>query len=248
MKYLIIEDERLAMTELKRMVTRLRPNYEYAGWCESIESAVSFLHKCKCKINLVFADIRLTDGVSFEIFDRTGYDGPVIFTTAYDEYALNAFKVNGIDYLLKPIDADELEKAILKLERIYGERTEYKYAVTKTIKDRFLVTIGDSMLSLVAKDIAFFNSEDGYTYAYTFTGKRYIMDKSIEALVDTLDSSTFCRVSRAYICNFDAVTRVAKMFGGRLKVITKPDSPSPILVSRERALQVIKWLNGDIDE
>lgn len=248
MKYLIIEDERLAMTELKRMVTRLRPGYEYVGWCENIESAVSLLHKCDSKINLVFADIRLTDGVSFEIFDRTGYNGPVIFTTAYDEYALNAFKVNGIDYLLKPIDADELEAAILKFERIYGRRIDEKEAVPKIIKDRFLVTIGDNMLSLVTKDIAFFNSEDGYTYAYTFTGKRYIIDKSIEALVDTLDSSFFCRVSRAYICNFDAVNRVAKMFGGRLKVITKPDSPSPILVSRERASQVIKWLNGDIDD
>lgn len=248
MKYLIIEDERLAMTELKRMVTRLRPEYKYVGWCESIESAVSMLEKYDGEVNLVFADIRLTDGISFEIFDKTGYDGPVIFTTAYDEYALNAFKVNGIDYLLKPIDADELESAILKFERIYGKRIEKGCTVPKTVKDRILVTIGNDMLSLVVKDVAFFNSEDGYTYANTFVGKRYIVDMSIEALVDMLDSSVFCRVSRAYICNLMAIVRVAKMFGGRLKVITKPDSPSPILVSRERASQVIKWLNGDIDK
>lgn len=248
MRYLMIEDERLAMAELKRMVTRLRPDYEYVGWCESIESAVSMLEKCEGEVELVFADIRLTDGISFEIFDKTGYDGPVIFTTAYDEYALNAFKVNGIDYLLKPIDADELESAILKFERIYEKKLEKRDTVSKTVKDRILVTIGNDMLSLVVKDIAFFNSEDGYTYANTFGRKRYIIDISIEALVDMLDSSIFCRVSRAYICNFEAVVRVAKMFGGRLKVITKPDSPSPILVSRERASQVIKWLNGDIDK
>ena len=248
MKYLIIEDERLAMSELRRMVTKMRPGYEFAGWCESVESAVSLLHDNKKTVDIVFADIRLTDGVSFEIFDKTGYNGPVIFTTAYDEYTLNAFKVNGIDYLLKPIDSEELEAAILKFERLYNERKGTETPTVNSAKDRFLVSIGDDMLPLAVKDIAFFNSEDGYTYANTFAGKRYIMDLSIETLATMLDFRMFCRVSRAYICNLEAVARVAKMFGGRLKVITNPESPNPILVSRERAVQVVRWLNGDMDK
>lgn len=245
MRYLIIEDERLAMTELKRMVTRLRPAYECAGWSESAEDSVAMLAGSESAIDLVFADIRLTDGISFDIFDQTGYNGPVIFTTAYDEYTLQAFKVNGIDYLLKPIGMEELEAAILKFERLCNRKYEEDETPRKPFKNRFLITVGDDMLPIAAKEIAFFNSEDGYTFANTFAGKRYIVDISIESLADMLESSTFCRVSRAYICNINAITKVAKMFGGRLKVITKPDSPGPIIVSRERASKVIRWMNGE---
>lgn len=246
MKYLIIEDERLAMTELRRMIGRLRPGYEFAGWCEGVSDAGSMLYSKEGDIDIVFADIRLTDGVSFDIFDKTGYAGPVIFTTAYDEYALKAFKVNGIDYLLKPIDAEELEAAILKFERLHSEKPESKPKRTVPTKDRFMVTVGDDMIPVDAKSIAFFNSEDGYTYINTFSGKRYIIDISIETLAGILDKTAFYRVSRAYICNIYAVERVARMFGGRLKVITNPESPGPILVSRERASQVINWLNGEL--
>lgn len=247
MKYLIIEDERLAMTELRRMVMKQRPDYEFAGWCESVESAVSMLQQLDGAVDIVFADIRLTDGVSFDIFDKIGYDGPVIFTTAYYEYTLKAFKVNGIDYLLKPIDEEELKTALQKFERIYNYTSVNETAVEKPVKDRFMVTVGEDLISISTKEIAFFNSEDGYTYVNTFSGKRYIVDMSIETLAGILDKVAFCRVSRAYICNLDAVVKVAKMFGGRLKVITKPDSPEPILVSRERAVRVIKWMNGEME-
>lgn len=246
MRYLIIEDERLAMTELRRMVARLRPDYECAGWRESVEASVSELTERNGTIDLVFADIRLTDGISFDIFDQTGYNGPVIFTTAYDEYTLQAFKVNGIDYLLKPIGMEELEAAILKFERLCNRKYEEDETPRKPFKNRFLITVGDDMLPIAAKEIAFFNSEDGYTFANTFAGKRYIVDISIESLADMLENSTFCRVSRAYICNLDAVAKVSKIFGGRLKIVTKPDSPGPIIVSRERAAKVIKWMNGEV--
>lgn len=247
MKYLIIEDERLAMTELRRMVMKQRPDYEFAGWCESVESAVSMLQQLDGAVDIVFADIRLTDGVSFDIFDKIGYDGPVIFTTAYYEYTLKAFKVNGIDYLLKPIDEEELKTALQKFERIYNYTSVNETAVEKPVKGRFMVTVGEDLISISTKEIAFFNSEDGYTYVNTFSGKRYIVDMSIETLAGILDKVAFCRVSRAYICNLDAVVKVAKMFGGRLKVITKPDSPEPILVSRERSVRVIKWMNGEME-
>lgn len=244
MRYLIIEDERLAMTELRRMITRLRPGYESAGWCESVGAAVSRLQG-QTDVDIVFADIRLTDGMSFDIFDTIGYDGPVIFTTAYDEYALRAFKVNGIDYLLKPIDPDELETAILKFERLKNGGHEKSAPAQKSVKNRFLVSVGNDMISLSAGEVAFFNSEDGYTYATTFAGKRYIVDMSIESLDSMLDATAFCRVSRAYICHLEAVVRVARMFGGRLKVITRPESPTPVLVSRERAPRVMRWLDGE---
>lgn len=234
------------MSELRRMLSKMRPGYELAAWCDSIESAIDFLHADKNAVDIVFADIRLTDGVSFEIFDRTCYNGPVIFTTAYDEYTLHAFKVNGIDYLLKPIDPEELEGAILKFERLYTERKVTEGSEPRTVKTRFLVSIGDDMVSVATKDIAFFNSEDGYTYANTFAGRRYIIDISIQSLSEVLDNTLFCRVSRAYICNLEAIVKISKLFGGRLKIITKPQSPDPILVSRERVSHVTKWLKGEI--
>ncbi len=243
MNYLIIEDERLGMAELKRMLTKLRPDYECAGWCESVEKATEWLKNNSGKADVVFADIRLTDGISFDVLENADYNVPVIFTTAYDEYAIRAFKVNGIDYLLKPIDEEELLRALQKLEK--QEATNQKeYEATQKHRTRILVSVADKYLPLAVNDIAFFRSEDGYTFAHTFSGQKHIMDASLDSLMLTLDPERFFRMSRGYVCNFDAVESVAKFFGGRLKVNTHPVAPEPVIVSRERASGLIKWLDG----
>lgn len=241
MNYLIIEDERLAMAELKRMLAKLRPEYNCVGWCESVEKATEWLKTNSNQADVVFADIRLTDGISFDIFDNLDYAGPVIFTTAYDEYAIRAFKINGIDYLLKPIGEEELEGALVKLEK-QTETTVYPSEQKR--RTRILVSVGDKFLPLKVHDIAFFRSEDGYTFAHTFSGEKHIMDISLDSLMPTLDPERFHRMSRGYICNLDAVGCVSKFFGGRLKLTTTPVTPEPVIVSRERAAGLIKWLDG----
>lgn len=243
MNYLIIEDERLAMTELKRMLSKQRPDYECVGWCESVERATEWFKENPGKADVVFADIRLTDGISFDVLENVDYNGPVIFTTAYDEYAIRAFKVNGIDYLLKPVDEDELKTALIKLEKQSEPRTKGT-SLPQKHRSRILVSVADRMLPLNVNDIAFFRSEEGYTFAYAFSGKKHIMDESLDSLMRTLDPERFHRMSRGYICNLDAVDSVSKFFGGRLKLNTVPSSPEPVIVSRERAAGLIKWLDG----
>ena len=176
-KYLLVEDERFAYEELKRMMQRLRPSWQLAGWAESVEQAVLLLRQGS--LDLMIVDIRLSDGLSFEIFEQCPVDLPVIFTTAYDEYAIKAFKVNSIDYLLKPIEESDLEAALCKFERNSALRSaapEYRQLelgyLAANKKNRFLVQVGDTFRYVETPDVAFFYSEDKLTYLHLFSGKR----------------------------------------------------------------------------
>lgn len=163
-KYLLVEDERFAYEELKRMMQRLRPSWQLAGWAESVEQAVLLLRQGS--LDLMIVDIRLSDGLSFEIFEQCPVDLPVIFTTAYDEYAIKAFKVNSIDYLLKPIEESDLEAALCKFEHNSALRSaapEYRQLelgyLAANKKNRFLVQVGDTFRYVETPDVAFFYSE-----------------------------------------------------------------------------------------
>lgn len=248
--YAIIEDERLAYEEIKRMMRVLRPNYILAEWAESVESAINVLRNSKP--DLLIVDIRLSDGLCFDVFEHVQTNIPAIFTTAYDEYALQAFKINSIDYLLKPIEEKDLDRALVKFEtnRMISPDSE-KYNNFKTTylgnvkKNRFLVSVGDTFSYIATADIAFFYSEEKYVYLHTFSNRRYIINYPLEQLETMLDQHDFFRVSRNCIANIKSIKKVSKYFGGRLTVSFVPECPHKIIVSRTRTNDCLKWLDDN---
>jgi len=248
-RYVIIEDERFAYEELKRMMRNLRPDYELTGWAQTTEQATLLIRQNAAE--LIIADIRLADGLCFDVFEQCHTDTPVIFTTAYDEYAIKAFRLNSIDYLLKPVDEDELSRAISKFERnalvrpssaAYGQMAHTYMQSMK--KNRFLVQIGDNFRYVETADIAAFYSEDKATFLHTFTGKRYIINHSLEQIEAMIDGQMFFRASRSCIANIKAVKRVSRFFGGKLHVTLEPDCGQKVSVSRARATDFLNWMDG----
>lgn len=250
LSFIIIEDERFAYDELKRMIHKLRPDYSLVGWAQSVEQAVELIKMGG--FDLIITDIRLADGLCFDVFERQPTDSPIIFTTAYDEYALKAFSLNSIDYLLKPVEESDLKDALDKLERNALVRTgSQRFAemertyVSHTRKSRFLVHIGDTYRYVQTSDIAFFFSEDKTTYLCTMAGKQHIIDHSLDYIEPLLDGDTFFRISRNCIANIQTVVRVSKHFGGRLSVSFSVLCPVEAMVSRSRADAFLRWLGGD---
>lgn len=247
-KYLIVEDERFACEELKRMITKLRPDYLFAGHTESIEQTISFLQNNE--VDLIMLDIHLADGNSFGIFNFVDITTPIIFTTAYDEHAIQAFKLNSIDYLLKPIDEGQLEKALFKFENLY--QTAPVFADFKKIeslffsqsKNRFLIQKGDSYNYIETTDIAHFYSEDKVVFLHTLQDKRYIIDYTLDQLEQQLDKKMFFRVSRNCIANVKAIKNISRYFNSRLKLTFVPQCPHEVLVSRLRVPYFLKWVDG----
>lgn len=248
-KYLIVEDERFAYDEMKRMITQLRPNYELAGRTKTVKETVLFLRKNT--VQLILLDINLADGSCFNIFKQISISTPVIFTTAYDEHAIQAFKVNSIDYLLKPVEEADLLMALNKYEQLYiPQKHEFDYAKLEEVlmknhkKNRFMVQIGDTYYHINTSDIAFFYSEDKVVFLHTFSNKRYIIDYTLTQIEEQLDEKMFFRVFRNCIANINSVKKITKYFNGRLKLILHPDCPHDIVVSRERVSDFLKWIDG----
>ena len=247
--YMIIEDEPFAYEEMKRMMTILRPGYHLQAWADSVKDALCTLRKTIP--NLLVVDIRLSDGLCFDVFERMPVSTPVIFTTAYDEYALRAFRVNSSDYLLKPIEEKDLERALAKFEANNlpnPSSGEYRSLASTYLgsvkKKRFLISVGDTFRHVDARDIAFFYSEEKYNYLHTFGGKRYIINYSLEQLETMLERNDFFRVSRSCIAHIKSVRKVSKFFGGRLLVSFSPECPFEVIVSRSRADSFLKWMDG----
>lgn len=246
-KYLIVEDERLAYEELKRMITQLRPEYILAERTETVEQTISFLKNNS--VDLIMLDIRLADGDCFEIFNHVTIKTPVIFTTAYDEHAIQAFKLNSIDYLLKPIEENDLAKALVKYEQFYKSQQatlDYKHlgeTISQKVKSRFLIQRGDSYFYIDAKDIAFFYSEDKMVFLHSFDNKRYIIDYTLDELEKYLEKALFFRVSRNCVTNIKAIRNISKFFNSRLKLSFQPECPHEVLVSRVRVADFLKWVD-----
>jgi len=250
-KYLIVEDERFAYEEIQRMIGRLRPDYQLTARTETVRETIQFL-----KTNtpdLIILDVHLADGSCFEIFEQINVSTPIIFTTAYDEHAIQAFKVNSIDYLLKPIEEKDLLAALNKYEQFHSVKQpdlDYK-KLRETLmgnykRNRFLVQIGDTYHHIEVNEIAFFYSEDKATFLHTFSNKRYIIDHTLTQIEEQLDNKMFFRVSRNCITNISSIRKISKYFNSRLKLSFQPECPHEILISRERVPDFLKWVDGII--
>jgi two-component system LytT family response regulator len=253
-KVLIIEDEAPAARRLQKMLEATEKDIEVIAHLDSVESSVKWLDAHDNEADLIFMDIQLSDGISFEIFNKTTVSAPVIFTTAYDEYSLKAFKVNSIDYLLKPITPDDLSQALDKYEKLTkgGLRHEpidkidallRSLNLKNAYKSRFLVKIGDKYYSIPTENIAYFYTEEKAVYLYTYDKIRYPLDQSLDEIEKSLDPGQFFRLNRQFIAHVSAVYKLHAYFNGKLKVNLKPEADHEIIVSRDKASILKEWLD-----
>lgn len=254
MKILIIEDEPLAAERLENLLIEQDPLIEFVGYCDSVKKSVAWFRENEPP-DLLLLDIQLGDGLSFEIFDQVVINCPVIFTTAYDTYAIEAFRLNSIDYLLKPIKSGELRKAIEKYkaspyftksssafqQQLALERVQQ--LLTKEYKKRFLVKSGLHIRSIPVEEMLYFYSLEKATYSYINGGKTLLLDHTLEQLESLLDPSRFFRVNRKYIVSIDAIADIIKYSHYRLKLVLKSCSDEDILVSRDKMQEFRKWLD-----
>lgn len=250
MKVAIVEDEHLAAEKLKRYLSKCDSTIEVLTVLDSLESALPWISDNNSIVDLYFMDVQLTDGLSFEIFTLTPIDKPVIFTTSYDEFAVDAFKVNSIDYLLKPITFTDLSRALKKLKSFKEQfstkdisPTLAKLAKTR-YKDRFLVRIGNHLKSVLTKDISAFYAEGRDVCLLNPEGKEFPVDYTIESLTELLDPKAFFRVNRSYLVSLDAIEDVVVYSNRRLKLYLKKSRNREIVVSREKVTDFKKWFEG----
>ncbi len=253
MNILIVEDELYAAEYLQGMIEKLFPDTVVLDRLESVKKTISWFNEDNSP-DLAFFDIQLADGLSFEVFDNVKVECPVIFTTAYDEYALQAFKVNSIDYLLKPIDKDELKSSIEKYLRIYRSAGQNKeqlplqnleeviQLLKKQYKRRFLVKVGEHIRSIHADDILCFYSMAKASYIQTKSDRHYVMDHSLEQVEELVDPSRFFRVNRKFIIELDAIADIISYSNSRLKILLKKPAEEEIIVAREKVRAFKQWL------
>lgn len=248
MKVVIIEDEHYAAEALEKMLLKYRPNAKVLNKISSVDEGLEYfaIHP---EPDLIFSDIRLSDGNSFEIFQAHPLKCPVIFTTAYDQYAIQAFEVNSIDYLLKPIKDKELLKTLNKLDNYLSHRNlDYnliqRFMDKKKYKTRFTGTVGQKMHVVSVKDIVYFKSEDGVVFIYTKSGKRLIVDYTLEQLETYLEPTFFYRANRQLIVHIHSIHKVEPYFKGRLLISLNPALETKQTVSQNKASEFKKWLNG----
>ncbi len=249
MKVLIIEDEKLATDRLIRLLREADPSIEVCNVLGSVESSVNWFLK-NPRPDLVFMDIQLEDGLCFEIFDAIALDTPVIFTTAYNEYTLKAFKVNSVDYLLKPVTTYELSYSLEKFRSFHspvvnvekiGEMVQQMMPKTK---ERFLIRIGEHIRSVPVSSIHCFFIEDKCVFANVAVNKNYPLDHSLEKIESMINAAVFFRINRNYIVHFDAITDMVVYSSNRLKISvdTMPDNEQ-LIVSRERIAAFRRWID-----
>ncbi|MBK8699184.1 MAG: response regulator transcription factor [Saprospiraceae bacterium] len=248
-KILIIEDELPARTHLLHLLNKLDVPFTVADRLDSVKQSVAWLTKYQA--DLIFMDVHLSDGNSLEIIKQIKFDSPVIFVTAYDEFAIQAFKSNGIDYLLKPIDEDELREAMAKFERMH--KGQQQWSIDKILgavqqkpvvyQERFLVHRGEKMMSLPTDQIAYFEGEDRYVYLTKHDGSRFIIDYRLSDLEKILDPLQFFRVNRSFITHFKAIDSMLNLSKSRIKLELKPGAKREVIVSSEQSLLFKQWLN-----
>jgi len=248
MKILIIEDENLAAKRLITLVKQQLPDCEIYGNLDTVTSAVDWLEN-NAEPDLIFLDIQLADGISFEIFEKIKVTSPIIFCTAYDQYAIKAFKLNSIDYLLKPVDPQELEQAMNKFKSGRKQPSvtldQIKHLLQppqKSFKNRFLVKTGERIQTIDRQEIAFFFSEEKVTFLQTRTGKKFIIDYALDEVEGLLDPEYFFRLNRKYISAISAIKEVFTYSNSRLKIHLENCTDNDILISRERMGPFKSWL------
>lgn len=249
-KVLIIEDEQLAAKRLEKMLLDISAEFEIIQRCDSIESSVQFL-KSGLMPDLVMLDVQLGDGLSFEIFKQVEISCPVIFTTAYDEYAIKAFELNSIDYLLKPINKEKLQRSIEKFKKLNLQNVSTDWKILSTLlekekrdyKQRFLVYVGEHLHSVLTSDIAYFYSIEKSTFLTTKLGKNFSIDLSLEKLEGMLSPKFFFRINRQYITSFDSIKKMYILSKSRIKLTLEPLTSDEILISNARTRDFREWLD-----
>jgi two-component system, LytTR family, response regulator LytT len=256
MKILIVEDEELAVKKLTKTLQSIDGELEIAGTADSIASTVAWL-KSNPQPDLILMDIELADGQSFEIFNQFDVKSPVIFTTSYDEYALKAFKVNSVDYLLKPIQKDELEASLSKfrnMQSVFKGNKQDDSAINALVKElqnsmqhkdyrkRFLVKHMQKLVSIEVDRIAYFFSDDRLTFFKTTDDKKYVIDYTVDEIENMVDPDQFFRINRAFLVSVNSIDQINDYFGNRLKLNLKPNIDKEALVSREKVTTFKEWM------
>ena len=247
-KVLIIEDEKPAQDHLERILKKVDSRVQILDKIDSVKTAVTWLQNHQA--DLIFMDIHLADGISFSIFDQVNIQTPIIFTTAYDAYAIQAFKVNSIDYLLKPIDEDDLIQSLQKFKNIQSKQqipTELLLKAlqntNKIYQERFIVHRGERMMSVTVDQIAYFEGEDRYVYLVKKDGSKFIIDYRLSDLEELLDPTLFFRLNRSFIAHFDAIAYMLHVSKSRIKIELQPLAKRDIIISTENSQSFKKWLN-----
>lgn len=256
MKVVIIEDEKPAIEKLEKMLHEYDDEIQVIARFGSVESSVKWIQEYGYDADLFFMDIRLTDGLSFEIFNQVEINKPVIFITAYNEYAIQAFKVNSIDYLLKPLNYEDLYRSMEKIktlrenlpannERIqYDELSRMLLQLNKNFKTRFMVKVGEHIRSVKVENISLFYAEGRTVFIITKKQNKYIIDYTLEELVKMLDPDIFFRPNRSFILNINAIKDVVVYSNSRLLVVLNFEFEKEIIVSRDKVAQLKTWFEG----
>lgn len=252
MKVAIVEDEALSQKFLEKLITDRYPNISIVRILDSINDSIEYFSKET--VDLIFMDIQLRDGYCFKIFEEIEIITPIIFTTAFDEYAIKAFEQNSISYILKPLDEDKLEMAMNKFFKISSSpekndanlqnllsilNTEIKY------KKRITIRLGDRIIIVEEKDIAYFIAENRTCYLYTKDKDKYIVDFSLDTISSQLNPKVFYRISRDCITSFSSIKDIKRYYKGRLSISLIPYYGKSIIVSKERVDDFMEWLNGE---
>jgi two-component system response regulator LytT len=255
LKVLIIEDEIPAQRLLKETLQEVAITTEVIGCLNSIKSAVAWFQNNEHP-DIVLLDIQLSDGLSFDIFKQVNIESLIIFTTAYDEYAIQAFKVNSLDYLLKPIEKDELQTAFEKYNQYnkqyiqeqnsnidFKELASLIKSEKPNYRKRFLIQSNESFFHLPVEDIALFYSMQGITFAVTFEKREYPVNFSLGNLKDQLQPDNFFKINRQFIVNIDAIKRVHSYFNGKLKLEIKPSHAEDVIIGKDKAASFKRWMD-----
>ncbi|MBB1285941.1 response regulator transcription factor [Flavisolibacter sp. BT320] len=252
MNILIVEDEELAQKKLQKTLAAVDASATVVGITDSIQSTVDWL-KSNNSADLILMDIELADGQSFEVFNLVDVKAPVIFTTSYDEYALKAFKVNSVDYLLKPVQTDELQAALAKYKKLADTSKQdvnieslvnqiKQQLQPKEYRKRFLVKHAQKLVSVDVEEIAYFYSDGRLNFFKTFDNKKFVVDYTMDELEDMLDPTAFFRISRSFFVAFNAIEKIDDYFGNRLILQLNPAVDKEALVSREKVADFKKWM------
>ncbi|CAG4999909.1 Transcriptional regulatory protein YpdB [Dyadobacter sp. CECT 9275] len=254
MKVLIIEDEYPAAERLEKLLRKLDSNIETMAILDSVESAIRW-YGTRQTVDLTFSDIQLSDGLSFQIFESFPAHSPIIFTTSYDEYAIKAFRVKSIDYLLKPIKSQELTEALKKYHDFKEDFSPPAYAKKveslldslemsrKTFKNRFLVKNGEQLIPIGQEQVAYFYTANELACLVGNDGRQFLVDYTLEELESLVDPASFFRLNRQFIARVTAIQKIHTYFNGKLKVELRPETPQEVMVSREKAPAFKAWLD-----
>lgn len=254
MKVLILEDETLSAQRASQLLTEYDPHIEVVDILDSVEEATTWLDR-NPEPDLMLLDIHLADGLCFDLFENVTVKSPVIFTTAYDQYALQAFKINSIDYLLKPLDKMDLARALDKYHSLRSDQRNISaldidklrstiQQLTKKYKTRFLVRFADTIHFKNVDEVAYFYADDKAVFLVTTDGKKHLMDSNLESLEELLDPALFFRVNRKVIARIEAIQKVKTLLSNRLQVFLKPPFEQDVFVSKYRSNDFKSWLDN----